>query len=622
MVDGTARIPSARVEEFQPLPALIALLVATLAAAVILFAFEPIVAVAALAAVGVAAVCIVRLDLAVLLVVASVPLEAAVEISPNPQLSVTKLLGAVMFVSFVVNTLGSRRRLWFDRSHALVLALLALALVSTVQARDVNPALATTVRYASFVGLYIVVSQFVGDRLFQRRLVWVLSLASAVAAAIALYRFLWGGELNASLPHTSANDTAFILATTLPLTFWLLRGRLVTRLLVLSMIAVMLAAVVLSFSRGALVGLGAAFVWQIFTGRKHIPVLLLGAVLAGIAAAALVQVNPSQVELGFRGKQSVAESNVSIRLVAWEAAIELMGEHPIGIGPGNFGSYFHETTGRPPGTASLALVHNAYLDVGAELGAVAMLVFLGYVGVVFVRMNEARRRRIGPQDYASALQTSFVVALAAAVFLSEQYFAPFWLLGALGTVLWAERGLGPVPGPPPEEPQVPHYDLRVGEPSVDQRERRLRAHVASLRLEEKRLAALRAELEARAEELREREAALGDVESLREAAADLEERQRELARREEEYRARAEAEPPLLPAVARPGDELRRWRLDDLEDLLARHGREFPERLDEWHFTLLYLGDYTDVDGVLSADFDHLVWDVFGDLLEREGRTP
>jgi hypothetical protein len=35
-----------------------------------------------------------------------------------------------------------------------------------------------------------------------------------------------------------------------------------------------------------------------------------------------------------------------------------------------------------------------------------------------------------------------VVAFVAALFLSEQYYAPFWLLGALATALWRPGASG------------------------------------------------------------------------------------------------------------------------------------------------------------------------------------
>ena len=117
----------------------------------------------------------------------------------------------------------------------------------------------------------------------------------------------------------------------------------------------------------------------------------------------------------------------------------------LGVGPGNFRFHYLEETGRPPGTGNIGVVHNAYLDVAAELGMAAMVVFLLYLGTVFLRAGIARRRGNGPPGYASAVRTALVVACVSAVFLSEQYYAPFWLLGALATALWREGERDPQP---------------------------------------------------------------------------------------------------------------------------------------------------------------------------------
>jgi O-antigen ligase len=390
------------------------------------------------AALAVVALCLARVQIAVLLLVAAAPLEDALQLSGNPQLTVTKIAGALCFTSFALYALSSGRRLFIDRTHWVALLILALAMVSTLQATEFGAAKATTVRYASFAALYIVISQFVGDHRLQRRTAWVLSLAGGAAAVIALNQFLSGETTQARLPFGDPNDLAYMLATTLPLSLWLLRERR-TRPLVLLLVAAMSASIVLSFSRGALVGLAAAAIWHVFTERRG-QLLLLGGVVAVavVSTSLLVQANPQQVETGFKAKQKVATANVDTRLDAWRAAGRLSTEHPVGIGPGNFRFHYLQETGRPPGTSNIGVVHNAYLDVAAELGLGGMILLLLYLGAVFVRASIARRRGNGPPGLATAVRTALVVACVSALFLSEQYYAPFWLLGALATAMWRE----------------------------------------------------------------------------------------------------------------------------------------------------------------------------------------
>jgi hypothetical protein len=88
------------------------------------------------------------------------------------------------------------------------------------------------------------------------------------------------------------------------------------------------------------------------------------------------------------------------------------------------------------------VVHDAYLVVAAELGFIAMGVFIGYLVLTFARLSAVVRYQLGPPGFATACRVSLVIAVAAAITLSEQYFAPFWLLGGLATALFREGPSG------------------------------------------------------------------------------------------------------------------------------------------------------------------------------------
>ncbi|HEY8726352.1 MAG TPA: hypothetical protein VIL91_06575, partial [Gaiellaceae bacterium] len=188
-------------------------------------------------ALSVVTVALLRTDLAILLVVASAPVELAVTTTIGG-LSLTKIAGGLCFVSFALYALRSREQIYFDRSQVLVLVILAAAMLSTLQARELNLALSTTLRYAAFALFFIVVTQFARDHRLQRRIAWVMTLSAAIIAGVALNAYLKGKVLVATpILDTNPNDFAFILGTTLPFAFWLLRER-PYRLLVLTMIGV------------------------------------------------------------------------------------------------------------------------------------------------------------------------------------------------------------------------------------------------------------------------------------------------------------------------------------------------------------------------------------------------
>jgi chromosome segregation ATPase len=141
-----------------------------------------------------------------------------------------------------------------------------------------------------------------------------------------------------------------------------------------------------------------------------------------------------------------------------------------------------------------------------------------------------------------------------------------------------------------------------------------------------------AALEARAAELAERERELAEHEQvlagrqrgILTAAADLEQRTRSLEERERFLARRDAAAPEIVPAPVEAKEPATRlpqrpdphgWSLDALTRLVEERADDFPDRVDEWRYTLFYLRTEAGIDGMLPAKFDALVDECFGELL-------
>jgi putative inorganic carbon (hco3(-)) transporter len=408
------------------------------AALAVLAAFRPGLALILLGATVLVVACVRRVELALLLLVAAGPIEGAIQ-SGESALTITKAAGALCFTSFALHAVVVNRRLHFDRMHAFALGLVGLALVSSVFARDMPLAISTTIRYASYVALFVVVTQLAGTDAVRRSIAWVLSASAAAAGLIGITNLVRGETVLATLEHSDPNDFAFVLATALPLTLWLLRGRRTLRLPIIAFAGIIAAAIVLSFSRGALLGLAIAAMWHILTDRRQVRLLVAVAAVTGIAVVGLVQLNPSHVDEGFQLKRNWASENVDSRFELWSSAIALTERHPVlGVGPGNFRHYYFETTGRPPGTFQLEVVHNAYLDVAVELGVLGLVLLVAFLFTALLRAERSHWAGVGERGFATAVRASLIVAMVGSLTLTEQYFQPMWLLGGLATVLWWE----------------------------------------------------------------------------------------------------------------------------------------------------------------------------------------
>jgi hypothetical protein len=62
----------------------------------------------------------------------------------------------------------------------------------------------------------------------------------------------------------------------------------------------------------------------------------------------------------------------------------------------------------------------------------------------------------------------------------------------------------------------------------------------------------------------------------------------------------------------------RQWNIWELERLARAEAQEHPERRDEWAFLFVHLRQFANAEGVLPTEFDSLVRESFGSLLERQ----
>jgi hypothetical protein len=79
-----------------------------------------------------------------------------------------------------------------------------------------------------------------------------------------------------------------------------------------------------------------------------------------------------------------------------------------------------------------------------------------------------------------------------------------------------------------------------------------------------------------------------------------------------------EPEPQPEPAAvtADRGD----WNFGELERLVREQSADYPERAEEWDIYLESIREYAGPDGQLPASLDWLIWDTFGDLLDRRAK--
>jgi len=369
--------------------------------------------------------------------------------------SALKLMGVLVIGSWAVRRLTDRGATALTGPVEVAMMLfLGVTLGSLAVATDASVGLSFFLRYAMFFGLAIVVADHVHTVRDAYRIVVVLVLAGAAAAAGGLWMFFFGGENLAQGPLGDPNDLAFALCMAAALSFYIVVAKTgAARWLHLALLGVIVGGVAATLSRGAAVGATFGVVWGIMLGRVRPRYLVSALVVAVVTVAAIYSVDPQRVALAVEMKQAWGGVNVSDRFDRWRIALHMMTDNPVlGVGVGNYGVLYRayggaELLGNEGGEAH-NVAHNMYLEVGAEMGVLGLLAFLALLGVALwmaiqlVASERAASAR-GPDRgsvvaassddvlarlLAAGVSTALVTLCVAGLFLTEQYFAPLWIV--------------------------------------------------------------------------------------------------------------------------------------------------------------------------------------------------
>jgi putative inorganic carbon (HCO3(-)) transporter len=418
-----------------------------------LCARAPLLTLGAAAATALLAFVVLQVEIVLLVLVAALPWEGLLEY-PTATISAVKILGLLIVTAYVFRTLRAGEVIRFPPTVLPVLLLGILIGLSLLASPDQADGVSKAMRYALFITFFFLVTQLAATVDAATRVIRVIVLSGAVAAAWGVFAFISGAEARAGGPIEDPNDFAFLMATLIPLCFYLFVQERRMRWLWGIAGVLLIAAVLATLSRGALVGLAALFVWAVVTRR--IP-------LTGVAAALVTLISVLALAFTFWGplindrierKGNIAGKNVESRQAYWSAALSMSADNPwLGVGPGRFGEESGDYIRENPIVIPNPVVHNSYLEILAENGILALMCFLAFLAVTWRLLTGAYRRAKDEGDVrrtrlATALQATMVVVLVSSAFLSAQVQIPFWLIGGLATAV-AVTGAATSPAPQP-----------------------------------------------------------------------------------------------------------------------------------------------------------------------------
>jgi putative inorganic carbon (hco3(-)) transporter len=417
----------------------------------------------------------------------------------NPRIAIVLVaLCVLLLVPFLHQVFIRKEKIIFDRGLTLMLLYFFALLASTVGARDLQLAEFTILDYVvEGLILYFVLINIIRDWPTLRQSIWVLLLAGALMGTFSVFQAVthtqsndYGGfaqietdlspgraargfqslaryspqqiveggetvdEPRAAGPIGETNRYGQILIVLLPLGVLMVRIEHTRALRIGAMVSIglILAGLILTLSREAVLTAIIVFAMMPFLGLLKPRQVIIGIVAVTLAAAicrpGIVTRMASLDRLTDLFSKTYAsgqglDSSAIRRYVENVAAWNVFLDHPVlGVGPGHFMPYYSSDYANRVGLLEEIQGkgyrgHNLYLETLAETGIVGLVCFLA---VVFVFMHglwkqiwEFKRRHSDFAFVATALFLSLTAYVLSAVFAHLTYQRYFWLLIALAS---------------------------------------------------------------------------------------------------------------------------------------------------------------------------------------------
>jgi len=429
----------------------------------------------------------------------------------------------LLAVPVVLAAVVGRQPLVVTPALALMVAWLVVLVISSIAAGadggDAGPAAMTTFLTEGLV-LYVLVVNAVRSPAMMRWIIWGLLIAGGTMGGISVWQEATHAYHQTLLGFAQVNDAAFKVADTVngkvlrprlsgpigeqnrygqlllvlvPLGVSRIRveRRLALRSLAAALTALILAGIVLSFSRGAAVALAVVAVAMVVIGFVRLRYFLATALALAVLVISVVPDYALRVRSLSAADTATAvdsRADASIRGRATEnlAAFATFRDHPVlGAGPGGFFRRYSQEEANKLGLRFLGKnrrAHNMYLEIAADTGIVGLVAFLAIVAVTLAQLWRVARTwaALGREDLvvlAQAFLLALLAYLASAAFLQLSYQRYFWFLLALGNAtVWmlrreAARPVGE-PQPSAAAPEAPGLPVPPA--------RKVRAPVASI----------------------------------------------------------------------------------------------------------------------------------------------
>jgi O-antigen ligase len=310
----------------------------------------------------------------------------------------------------------------------LVYLLYALAFIAAVRRPSSVPVLDESLTTYTSGLLIILITLTLVDNL--ERLRWtILALIGSYAWACLYVIREWMGS-SGLRPGWIVGDSNFFATSaifSMVLAFYFMRseGPRWQKLYCLGCLTIMLVGTTLCASRGGFLGLCVAapiLAWETKNRVRNF------AVFAGLllAFSLFLPISPLQRILHPTYSETGSEE---AHQAAWKAGFRMIQAHPLGgIGTGLFKPYMPAYS--DPGEKVVSLAHNMFIEVAAEMGIPALIVFILFLASCYFGLGRIRKLPTTPaivKGAAGAMRAGVLGFSVAGCFVSEEYQKTMWM---------------------------------------------------------------------------------------------------------------------------------------------------------------------------------------------------
>lgn len=363
------------------------------------------------------------------------------------------IAAVVTLVMVVVHASRLFKRGRFNMTATVMLAYAVLVMMSVITAYNPATAQMWATDFAKVL-LMAMIATFVIEHLWQVRATAVMIglCLGYIAYEINFNYFVHDARLDVfhyGYGGLDNNGAGLMLAMGLPFAYcYLLSRDRRVRIVAAGVGLVLLHSVMLTYSRGAMLSAVVGLAWL---GWHHRPRWQVAAAAPVVLAVMLTLAGPEVRQEFLSMREYKQDRSATARFDSWRAGWEMTWAHPVfGAGLRNSNHYSHNY-GADRGERT---IHNQYLQIAADSGVPAALMYLALLGSAMWRLHTARRGAWGyrvahyrdnEEDTARelleaerlclAVQASLVIFAINGIFLSLETFELPWLLIVLAGVL-------------------------------------------------------------------------------------------------------------------------------------------------------------------------------------------